>query len=518
MSLLYPKITPLRSTPFTSNLGRGIVHNTPMSLTFEALRQALDGRYTKEDINLLERATAFSATAHAGQFRITGDPYFSHSLIVGQKLAALKLPSNVIAAGLLHDVPEDTATTIDDITTAFGDDIAGMVRAVTKLGKVRYRGEERYAENLRKMFVAMAADVRVIFIKFADRMHNMETLYVVPEEKRQRIAREVLEIYAPIANRLGMGEYRGLFEDYAFKYLQPKEYSWTQHLLEERVKKFGPAMDRALKTVDFELRKHGLTNVSIHGRIKHCYSLHKKLQRYKHDLSKVYDIVALRIIVNDIPECYSALGILHSIYTPLPGRIKDYIAQPKPNGYQSLHTTVFDDQGSILEFQIRTEQMHEESEFGVAAHWKYKEGNTSERHVRWMEELAQIQKELSASDFLQHLNDLKLDMFSDRIFVFTPRGDVIDLPENSTPIDLAYAIHSEIGNKAVQSRINGEIASLDTTLKSGDLCEVIVDKNRKLPNEDWLKFVKTRHAKEKIKDALRGTKSSLWSSLMKRVQ
>jgi GTP pyrophosphokinase len=453
--------------------------------------------------------------------RITGEPYFAHSAAVGVKLAELKLPSEVIAAGLLHDVSEDTDKTIGDIAQEFGDDVASMVGAVTKLGKVKYRGEERYAENLRKMFVAMAQDVRVIFIKFADRMHNMETLYVLEEKKRVRIAKEVLEIYAPIANRLGMGEYRGLFEDYAFKYLQPKEYSWTQHLLEERVKKFGPAMERALKNVDFELRKNGIADVELHGRVKHCYSLHRKLQRYKSDISKVYDIVALRIIVKDIPACYAALGILHGLYTPLPGRIKDYIAQPKPNGYQSLHTSVFDEQGSVLEFQIRTKQMHEENEYGVAAHWRFKEnGNAqpNERQVRWMEELAQIQKELSTSDFMQHLNELKLDMFSDRIFVFTPRGDVIDLPEASTPIDLAYAIHSEIGNKAVQSRINGEIASLDRPLKSGDLCEIITDKNRALPNEDWLHFVKTRHAREKIKDALRGSKPGLWSALMKHVR
>lgn len=490
-------------------------------LTFDHLQQSLDSRYSQEDLQLLERAFAYTVAAHEGQQRVTGEPYFAHCFAVAKKLADLKLPSDVIAAGLLHDVPEDTQKSLDDIRQEFGEDIAGMVGAVTKLGKVKYRGEDRYAENLRKMFVAMAQDVRVIFIKFADRMHNMETLYALEEKKRIRIAKEVLEIYAPIANRLGMGEYRGLFEDYAFKYLHPKEYSWTQHLLEERVKKFGPAMQRALKNVDFELRKHNITGVALHGRVKHCYSLHRKLQRYKSDISKVYDIVALRIVVNDIPTCYAALGILHGLYTPLPGRIKDYIAQPKPNGYQSLHSTVFDEQGSILEFQIRTHQMHEENEYGVAAHWRYKEttsGQPNERHVRWMEELAQIQKELSASDFMQHLNELKLDMFRDRIFVFTPRGDVIDLPEESTPIDLAYAIHSEIGNKAVQSRINGEIASLDTTLKSGDMCEVIVDRNRQTPNENWLSFVKTRHAREKIKDALRGNKPGLWSSLMRRVR
>ncbi len=492
-----------------------------MELTFDKFRGVLDTRYSNEDISLIERAFEYAKEAHEGQMRVTGEPYFAHCSAVAAKLADLKLPSEVIAAGVLHDVPEDTDKTLENVAFEFGEDIASMVGAVTKLGKVKYRGEDRYAENLRKMFVAMAQDVRVIFIKFADRMHNMETLYALEEKKRVRIAKEVLEIYAPIANRLGMGEYRGLFEDYAFKYLQPKEYSWTQHLLEERVKKFGPAMDRALKNVDFELHKNGINQVELHGRVKHCYSLHRKLLRYKSDISKVYDIVALRIIVNDIPTCYAALGILHGLYTPLPGRIKDYIAQPKPNGYQSLHTSVFDDHGSVLEFQIRTRQMHNENEYGVAAHWRFKESlemPPHDRHVRWMEELAQIQKELSATDFMQHLNELKLDMFSDRIFVFTPRGDVIDLPESSTPIDLAYAIHSEIGNKAVQTRINGEIASLDRPLKSGDLCEIIVDRNRQLPNEDWLKFVKTRHAREKIRDALRGTKPGLWSTIMKHVR
>lgn len=485
--------------------------------TFEDLKKVLDDRYSQGDVSLIERAFAYAKTAHEGQFRHTGEPYFSHSAAVGRKLAELKLPSEVISAGLLHDVPEDTEKTVDDVKTEFGGDIASMVGAITKLGKVKYRGEERYAENLRKMFVAMAEDVRVIFIKFADRMHNLETLYALPENKRQRIAKEVLEIYAPIANRLGMGEYRGQFEDYSFKYLNPKEYSWTQHLLEERVKKFGPALDRALHDVELEFRKHNITATDIHGRVKHSYSLHRKLERYKGDIGKIYDIVALRVIVKDIPECYAALGILHGMYTPLPGRIKDYIAQPKPNGYQSLHTTVFDNEGSILEFQIRTAQMHEENELGVAAHWKYKEGDDmKERQVEWMEELAAIQKELSASDFMKHLNELKLDMFRDRIFVFTPRGDVIDLPEESTPIDLAYAIHSEIGNKAVQTRINGEIASLSTPLKSGDLCEIIVDKNRKFPNEAWLDFVKTRHAREKIKDALRGAKGGIFSSLIKK--
>ena len=302
---------------------------------FDELKHALDERYSDADVVLLQRVYDYARLAHEGQLRATGEPYFVHSFAVAVKLAALKLPSDVIAAGLLHDVPEDTARTLDDVETEFGPDIASMVGAITKLGHVKYRGEERYIENLRKMFVAMAEDVRVVFIKFADRMHNMETLFALPEHKRLRIAREVMEIYAPIANRLGMGEYRGLFEDYAFKYLEPKEYTWTKHLLEERVKKFGPALDRAMQTVGDELKRHSVNCLDMHGRVKHCFSLFRKLQRYKNDMSKVYDIVAMRVIVNDIADCYAALGILHGLYTPLPGRIKDYIAQPKPNGYQS---------------------------------------------------------------------------------------------------------------------------------------------------------------------------------------
>ncbi len=490
------------------------------STIFSNLTDRLDSQYRADDIALLQRAYNYAKSAHEGQLRATGEPYFVHCFSVALKLADLKLPSAVIAAGLMHDVPEDTEKTVEDITAEFGEDIGHMVGAITKLGNVKYRGEERYIENLRKMFVAMAEDVRVVFIKFADRMHNMETLYALPDHKRLRIAKEVLEIYSPIANRLGMGEYRGQFEDYAFKYLEPKEYAWTKHLLEERVKKFGPSMESAIKMVSEGLRQNNVDFLDVHGRVKHCYSLYRKLQKYKNDMSKVYDIVAMRVVVKDITDCYAVLGLLHGLYTPLPGRIKDYIAQPKPNGYQSLHTTVFDDTGSILEFQIRTQAMHEESEYGVAAHWRYKQGaSMAERNVAWMEELSRIQKELSADDFMKHLNELKLDMFRDRIFVFTPKGDVIDLPEDSTPIDMAYAIHTEIGNKVSQAKVNGEISALDKSLKSGDVCELIIDKNRKSPNKDWLKFVKTRHARSKIKAALsvanKGLLLTLWGRVNK---
>ena len=486
----------------------------PKTLDFGQLKRKMTSAdYSADDVEMAKKAFDLGSRAHGEQTRKTGEPYFVHPIAVAIKLVDLRLPVEVIVAGLLHDVPEDTEVTIDEIRTAFGEDVAGMVNGVTKLGHVRYRGLERYVENLRKMFLAMAQDVRVIFIKFADRMHNMETLYVIPESKRQRIAREVMEIYAPIANRLGMGEYRGLFEDYAFRYLEPKEYNWTKHLLEQRVKKAGPAMERGMRDVEDELEKHDITPANIHGRIKFCYSLFKKLKKYDKDINKVYDIMALRIVLNDVSECYAALGILHGMYTPLAGRIKDYIAQPKPNGYQSLHTTVFDENGSILEFQIRTVEMHEEAEFGIAAHWRYKEGeNSKTKKVRWMNELVRIQKELEETDFMDRLDELKLDMFHDRIFVFSPNGDVFDLPEDSTPIDFAYAIHTDIGNKASTAKINHQIANLNTPLSSGDMCEIIVDKNRKSPNADWLKFVKTHHARSKIKDALRKSRRSFLQS------
>lgn len=492
----------------------GINQKTDYAILESALS---DDRYSIEDKDIIKRAYDVAKNAHKGQTRLTGEPYFNHVFFTALKLADMRMPAEVVAAGIMHDVIEDAEIPEEVLEKEFGPDVVGMIKSVTKLGHVQYRGIERYVENLRKMFVAMAKDVRVIFIKFADRMHNMETLYVLPEAKRTRISKEVMEIYAPIANRLGMGEYRGLFEDYSFKYLQPKEYNWTKHLLEQRVKKFGPAMNKAIGDIERELNKNNIKPVNIHGRIKFCYSLYKKLQRYGNDIKKIYDIVALRIVVDDVTECYATLGILHGMYTPLSGRIKDYIAQPKPNAYQSLHTTVFSDDGSILELQIRTNEMHEEAEYGIAAHWRYKEGyKLREKKVRWMEELTKVQRELKETDFMERLDELKLDMFHDRIFVFSPDGDVFDLPSGATPVDFAYTIHTDIGNKTTSVKINHQIANLDTELKSGDLCEIIIDKNRKQPNADWLKFVKTHHARAKIKDALNKNKKSLLRSLMNR--
>jgi GTP pyrophosphokinase len=372
---------------------------------------------------------------------------------------------------------------------------------------------DRYIENLRKMFLAMASDVRVIFIKFADRIHNLQTLDAHPPKKRYRIALESLEIYAPIANRLGMGEIKGMLEDNSFKYVYPKEYQWTIGIMAERrdvkEKVLGKIMNDARK----EIEQAGIKITDIHGRAKHIYSLYKKLLRYDREINRIHDLVAVRIIVKDIADCYAVLGIIHSKWPPMKARIKDYIAQPKPNGYKSLHTTVFSESGELVEFQIRTQKMHDEAELGIAAHWHYEESKSEEgdeRKLLWVKDLARIQEQLrSRSEYLKNLEDLKIDVFQTRIFVLTPQGDVIDLPEDSTPVDFAYAIHTEVGDKCVQAKINDEIASLGTKLKSGDMVEIIIDNKRKGPSADWLKFVKTHRAKNKIRTKTK-TKITDW--------
>ncbi|MBI2484857.1 bifunctional (p)ppGpp synthetase/guanosine-3',5'-bis(diphosphate) 3'-pyrophosphohydrolase [Candidatus Uhrbacteria bacterium] len=477
--------------------------------TLEGLLGVIAENYPSgTDASLVERAYQFARAAHEGQMRLTGEPYITHPTITATKLAAMKLPLAVVAAGLLHDVPEDTSRTSEEIRAAFGDDIANMVEGVTKLGKVKFRGMDRYVENLRKMFYAMAEDIRTIYIKFADRLHNLETLSAQPIPKRERIAREVLEIYAPIANRLGMGEFKGAFEDLAFQYLEPKKYQTVKALRDKILRAREGVLSRMIDALKKDLLAEDLQFVSAHGRMKHLYSLHQKLERHDNDIARIYDLIAIRVIVKKIPDCYTVLGIVHNRWKPLKGRIKDYVAQPKPNGYQSIHTTIFGDDGMIVEVQVRTEEMHELAEYGPARHWQYKEGSVpiTKLDTRWINELVKVQKELTGKEeFLEHLEDLKLDAFRDRIFVFTPKGDVIDLAEGSTPIDFAYAIHSEIGNKCVAARVNDQMVQLDAPLKSGDLCEIVIDKNRKGPNPDWMDFVKSRHARTKIKDGSRST-------------
>lgn len=477
---------------------------------FEKLLKTISDKYPNEDLDMVRLAYEFAYNAHAGQKRKSGDEYIIHPLATAQFLAELKMDIPTIIAGLLHDVPEDTSITIDDIRKNFGKEVAILVAGITKLGALKYRGMERYAENLRRMFVAMSNDIRVILIKFADRIHNLKTLEFLPPEKQIRIATESLEIYAPIADRLGIGKIKGELEDLSFKYVYPTDYKWIMEILPKKYKEKERYLEKVKKRVSKKLMDSGiiLKNISIHGRTKHLYSLYKKLLKppVNRDLSKIYDLIALRIIVPTVADCYSTLGILHNLYRPMPGRVKDYIAQPKPNGYQSLHTTVFTENGEIVEFQIRTTEMHEEAEFGIAAHWNYKEnkGSISRKSIKWIEELVKWQKQIQDNE--QFLHDIKLDIFQNRIFVFTPTGDVIDLPEESTPIDFAYHVHSSIGNQCVGARVNDHLVSLDSQLKSGDIVEIITDKNRKMPGMDWLENVKTSMAKNKIRAALNKSK------------
>src|SRR3989338_6487162 len=480
----------------------------PEPYTLEHLLEIIHTRYPAgTDTSMVELAYEFARDAHGDQYRISGEPYIVHPTAAAIKLATMNVEIPVIVAALLHDVPEDTERTFEDIRREFGDDVAEMVAGVTKLGKVQYRGLDRYTENLRKMFYAMASDVRTIFIKFADRLHNMLTLDAIPEPKRRRIAKEVLEIYAPIANRLGMGEFKGQFEDLAFRYVYPEEYQRVKRLREQNLKMREKNLEKTIKRISQDLAAESITPIEIHGRVKRLYSLYQKLARYDNDVTRIYDLVAIRVILPKVADCYSALGIIHRNWKPLKGRIKDYIAQPKPNGYQSLHSTIFGEGGYIMELQIRTLEMHESAEYGIPAHWRYKDDNLQEKkNMRWLKELVRVQEDLKdKEEFFEHLEEVKLDAFSDRIFVFTPKGDAINLSKGATPVDFAYAIHTEIGNKCVASWVNDKIVNLDTELKSGDICDIVIDKNRKGPNPDWLLFVKSRHARDKIKDATRHT-------------
>lgn len=463
------------------------------------------------NLDRVREAYLFAAKAHSEQKRASGEPYIEHPLTAAVTLAEMRLPPVMIIAGLLHDVPEDTAVSLEDIRKTFGDEVAKLVGGVTKLGKIKYRGVERYIENLRKMFLAIAEDVRVIIIKFADRLHNLETLEAIPQKKQYRVALESLEIYAPIANRLGMGEMKGRLEDAAFRFVYPKEYEWTKSIAQAAIRQQDAYIDRVIDGTQKELAQAGLEPIDIHGRKKHLYSLYRKLVKNDRNIARVYDIIALRVIVPTIADCYAALGVIHGKWTPLKGRIKDYISQPKPNGYRSLHTTVFCDDGEIVEFQIRTQEMHEADEYGIAAHWAYDERKVKTHHglttpINWMQQLAEIQQDIAdKKQYLQSLEEIKIDVFKDRIFVFTPKGDVIDLPEDSTPVDLAYAIHTDIGNTCTSAKVNDEVVPLDRPLKSGDIVEVITDKNRKGPNPDWGTSTKTRHAKSKIRQYARSS-------------
>lgn len=473
-------------------------------LTIDVLVEEIQTYLPNADTDLVRLAYDFADKAHKGQMRASGEPYITHPLHAAYYLAKLKLDLPTIIAGILHDVPEDTDVPLSEIEKNFGGEVAGLVHGVTKLGHLKYRGLERYAENLRKMFMAMAKDIRVIFIKFADRMHNLETLENLPPEKQKRIALESLEIYASIANRLGMNELRHQLEDKAFRTLSPDDFEWVVSQQQEPEKILVKNLERVRKKLLKELHQHSIKTIVVIGRQKRIFSMYKKLMRKNMDINQIYDIIALRIIVPSIADCYKTMGIIHSLWRPVPGRIKDYISVPKPNGYRSLHTTVFADSGQIVEVQIRTNEMHEQAEYGIAAHWHYKERGSIKfprEQMKWINQLVSIQKKVKNNE--EYLKEIKLNIFSDRIYVFTPNGDVIELPEGATPVDFAYHVHTYVGNHCAGAKVNDQMTQLDAQLKSGDMVEIIVDKNRKSPSEDWLKFVKTRSARDHIKTGIK---------------
>lgn len=469
---------------------------------------------------VIREAHHFAESAHQGQQRRSGEPYITHSLHVAQILLEIGMDTPTVVAGLLHDVPEDTAITLTDIEVRFGKDIATLVDGITKLSKIKLRGsrEEYYLENLRKMFFAMARDIRVVIIKLADRLHNMRTLEFVPIEKQERIARETMEIYGPIANRLGIGEIKGELEDLCFQYLEPEHFKTVKKIEETYLRHGKTYIEETVKHFTQLLEKEKIKVLSISGRTKFLYRLWKKLERHDMDINRIYDLIAIRIIVPEVADCYEALGIIHKEYRPMVGRIKDYISLPKPNGYQSLHTTVFGPEGRILEVQIRTEKMHTEAELGIAAHWIYSEQdrrgwksffvrkkNTpieAPKGIEWVRQLHEWQKEIGRDDE-EFVQGLKIDFFKNHIFAFTPKGDIIDLPEDATPIDFAYAIHSEIGNSAAGAKADGKIIPLDARIENGQVIEVLVEKHKKKPSRDWLDTVKTANAKSHIRRALR---------------
>lgn len=467
---------------------------------------------SETDQTWIRRAYDFAEKAHDGQKRASGEPYFNHVFEVGKILAGLGADVKTIIAGLLHDTIEDGRATEEDVEREFGPDVLFLVNGVTKLGKVKYRGEERHVESLRKFFVAMAEDVRVIMVKLADRLHNMQTLQHVPPDKQKRIALETIEIHAPMANRLGMWRLKGELEDLAFPYAFPKEAAEVEDLLRHKSRSDESHLEHVRATLMGEFEKHNVPIIGTSSRVKGTYSLYKKLKKRDMDIDKVYDIVALRIIVPTIETCYQALGIIHGLWKPVPGRIKDFIALPKPNGYKSLHTTIFTGEGGVVEIQIRTPKMHEQAEHGIASFFAYKEGfNKNQTHTGWIEQFKELQKNVAKpSAFLENL---KIDFFSKRIFVFTPKGAVIDLPEQSSVIDFAYAVHSDIGNHASGAKVNGKYSKLDTKLHNGDI--VVVETNEKaVPNGKWLDAAKTTLARRHIRRYL--DENSLLNKFMNR--
>lgn len=477
----------------------------------ESLLKKIDKNCINVDIDMIKKAYDFANEAHKSQKRESGEPYIIHPIEVAEILAELGMDTSTIAAGLLHDVLEDTECTYKEMSEIFNDEIASLVNGVTKLGKIEYKSkQEQQADNVRKMLLAMAKDIRVIIIKLADRLHNMRTLKFMPKEKQKLKAKETLDIYAPLAHRLGMSKIKWELEDLSFRYLHEEEYyDLVRQIAEKRIEReayISNIIDDLYKNLD-----ESSIDSDIEGRPKHFYSIYRKMVNKNKTIEQIFDLTAIRILVNSVKDCYGVLGIVHTIYKPIPGRFKDYIAMPKPNMYQSLHTTVIGPQGKTFEIQIRTFDMHKTAEYGIAAHWKYKEGDSGEekgkgfdKKLAWLRDMLEWQKE--TSDAEEFMEGFKIDLFSDEIFVFTPKGVVINLASGSTPIDFAYRIHTDIGNRCIGAKVNGKIVPLDYKLKTGEIVEIITSQAAKGPNMDWLNIAKSNQAKSKIKSWLKKAK------------
>ncbi|TYP50373.1 RelA/SpoT family protein [Thermosediminibacter litoriperuensis] len=468
--------------------------------TYDSLEKRIKSYNPSADLELVRRAYEFAKNAHDGQHRVSGELFIFHPLEVAMILADLELDTITIAASLLHDVVEDTNYSLEDIAKSFGSEIALLVDGVTKLSKLEYKTkEEQQAENLRKMFLAMAKDIRVILIKLADRLHNMRTLKYLPEEKQKEIAVETLEIFAPLAHRLGISKIKWELEDLAFRYLEPNHYYELVDKVAKKRREREEHINNMIALLRERLTAAGI-KAEIQGRPKHFYSIYKKMKEQNKSFEQIFDLTAVRVIVDTVRDCYAALGVVHTLWKPIPGRFKDYIAMPKPNMYQSLHTTVIDSSGEPLEIQIRTYEMHKTAEYGIAAHWRYKEGNKEDdfdKKLSWLREILDWQRDLR--DAREFMESLKIDLFADEVYVFTPKGDVINLPAGSCPIDFAYRIHTDIGNRCVGAKVNGKMVPLDYKLVNGDIVEIITSSHSNGPSRDWLQFVKSTQAKNKIR-------------------